>query len=727
VSIICKSNHHGTVSDKHGNFAVQLDNNLDSIEFTSLGYYSRTVKVTGSELLIKLAPLYTGLDEIVISGNREIQKRSEVPLSIGLISKETINETKADRLDQLVNKVPGVYMADLGNEQHSMGVRQPIGTKNLFLYLEDGIPIRTVGDFNHNALIEINQASLQRIEVIKGPASSLYGSEAVGGAINFITQSPSTSLTGKVQIEAASNGYYRSDFNVSNSYKKIGVYFGGYYADQRQPVNEHNDFNKLALTFRADYYINASSKVTAVADKIDYKTDQKGGLDSLLFFTKNYNSFYRFTYRKVNAFRLRTTWTNEWDVDNKTSLTFFYRNSTIGQNPFYSISNIAGNSLKAKGQINEDGFKSYGAVLQHSKRMNAIKSNLITGISFDFSPATYNARFIDIDKDLQGVYVNYHSEDSLLTNYQVDLINSALYAQFEYSPVTKLKLLLAARYDRLDYKFDNHLLPGAFTGAADERNHFSNFSPKIGLIYKITKNMGGYFNYSKGFAPPNISDLYTGVKVPFLKAADYQNFEIGSWISFDSGKGYLEFSLYNMDGKNEIVSVRQADGSYLNENTGKTNHWGVETNIRYNPVKNVTFRLSGAYSRHKYVYYLQQGKEFSGNTMPQAPEFAYNAGIDYKPDFLKNFRIGIELQGMSKYYTDPQNINMYPGFIIFNLRTAYIIRDFELWVNCLNITDKLYAVTVEKNVFGTTYRPGQLRTFNIGFAFNLKNNLKKRK
>ena len=87
------------------------------------------------------------------------KKELKCPVAIDVISKTQINDTKATRLDMLVNKVPGVFMVDLGNEQHSMAIRQPLGYNNLYLYLEDGIPIRTVGDFNHNALIEINQAS----------------------------------------------------------------------------------------------------------------------------------------------------------------------------------------------------------------------------------------------------------------------------------------------------------------------------------------------------------------------------------------------------------------------------------------------------------------------------------------------------------------------------------------------------------------------------------------
>lgn len=718
VTVSGLNNQTSTLSGKDGNFILHFHSKEDSIRFSSAGYEPRNIALADFGAFVLLTPSFTNLNEIVISGSRDAQRRTEVPVAINVISKSAINDTKATRLDMLVNKVPGVFMVDLGNEQHSMAVRQPMGTKNLFLYLEDGIPIRTVGDFNHNALIEINQASLQRIEVIKGPASSLYGSEAVGGAINFITQAPSPFLSGKIQVEGGSRGYARTDFNVSDTYKKLGMYAGGYYAHQNQRVEEHNDFEKTALTFRADYGFNCKTKLTAVADYISYKTDQKGGFDSAHFYNKDYISFYRFTYRKVNAFRLRATLNREWNDDNKTNFTLFYRNTAIGQNPFYSISNIAGNPAKAKGQINEDAFKSYGAIMQHRTELKAINAGFISGVSLDYSPARYRAQFTDIDRDTNGIYYGYTTKDSLLTHYNVDLFNSAVYAQFEYKPTGKLKLVAAARYDRLDYRFNNHLSPGAYTGAPDATDHFDNFTPKLGITYDFGKNKGAYINYSTGFAPPNITDLYTGVEVPVLKAAVYQNYEAGGWVSFAAGKGYAEVSLYKMNGKNEIVSVRLADGFYQNQNTGKTSHKGIEANLKYSLTEDVAVRVAGSYAKHTYIEYIQQGKDFSGNRMAQAPAYIYNGEIVYKPRYCKGFRIAAELQGMSNYYTDPQNTAKYKGFAIINARAGYSFRGFELWTNCLNIANTIYATTVDKSAYGTAYRPGQLRSFNLGLAYS---------
>jgi outer membrane receptor protein involved in Fe transport len=335
----------------------------------------------------------------------------------------------------------------------------------------------------------------------------------------------------------------------------------------------------------------------------------------------------------------------------------------------------------------------------------------------DYSPASYLAQFIDISRDVDGVYNSYSLKDSLLTHYHVNLLNSAAYAQLEIKPVNQLKLIAALRYDRLDYTFDNYLPPGAFTGAPDAKDHFKHFTPKLGLTYDFTNGKAAYINYSVGFTPPNITDLYTGVKVPVLQASTFKNYEVGGWISFGANKGYAELSLYKLEGHREIVSVRLADGSYENQNTGKTSHNGMEANLKYAILPDVAIRLSGSYAQHKYIEFVQQGKVFSGNKMAQAPPYIYNGEITYKPAYAAGFRIGLEVQGMSSYFTDPANTAGYKGFIMFNARAGYNLRGFELWVNGVNITNRIYATTVEKSAFGTSYRPGQLRSFNMGIAY----------
>lgn len=102
----------------------------------------------------------TILEDVFITANRTKTLRRETPVAISKITAKTIDETKASSLYEIANKVPGVVMVNLGNEQHAMSIRQPISYSSYYLYLEDGLPIRPLGVFNHNALLEINQFNL---------------------------------------------------------------------------------------------------------------------------------------------------------------------------------------------------------------------------------------------------------------------------------------------------------------------------------------------------------------------------------------------------------------------------------------------------------------------------------------------------------------------------------------------------------------------------------------
>jgi outer membrane receptor for ferric coprogen and ferric-rhodotorulic acid len=115
-----------------------------------------------------VAQTSTALDTIVVSGSRSETKLSETPVSIGAVSRAQWDADKPKSVGEIINRIPGVHWNDLGNEQHSMAIRQPISTNAVYQYLEDGIPIRPLGVFNHNALNENNMNGSGGVEVVKG-------------------------------------------------------------------------------------------------------------------------------------------------------------------------------------------------------------------------------------------------------------------------------------------------------------------------------------------------------------------------------------------------------------------------------------------------------------------------------------------------------------------------------------------------------------------------------
>ncbi|ELR71083.1 TonB-dependent receptor [Fulvivirga imtechensis AK7] len=721
VHITISGTTQGTTTDLQGNFTLGVPAG-NQLTFSYVGYEPETISITEKALTIRLKQSFVQLNQVVVSASRENQLRTDVPAAIGKISPNLLEDTKAASLEQVINKVSGVYMVNLGNEQHSMSIRQPLSLKSLFLYMEDGIPIRPTGVFNHNSLVEMNMAALKSIEVIKGPASSIYGSEAIGGSINFITQSASAFPTANISIQKDNLGYNRLDIGAGNTLGKFGLYAGGYYAYRKNGYREHCDFNKLALSLKGDYQIDAKNKLTTSATIIDYGTDMTGSIDSINFYSMEYPSMHTFTERTVKALRLRSTLEHLWNDRNKTKFTLFYRDNSMGQIPAYRVKNDRTNPLKASGEINENSFRSYGALAQHMKTFGFWDASVIGGVSIDFSPNSYYAEFINIARNEEGVYTGYSKPDSLLTDYEVSLFNTAVYSQLEMSPVQRLRVVLALRYDRFDYSYENFLTPDAFSGAPNSDDTFENLSPKVGFTYDFGRDRGLYANYSIGFVPPQVSELYRGVKVPVLEPSVYKNLEVGGWFSIVE-KGYFDISFYQMRGTNEVINVLLDDGTRENRNAGETLHQGVEYGFRYVPLNNLHIRVGGTNATHEYSDYQELGESYNGNSMESAPNWIANTEVQYKPPFLKGSRIGLEWQHVGPYYMDAANTEKYEGFDLLNMRVGYTLKGFDIWCNIMNITNELYATNASKSRFGKNYSPGDPRTFSIGigYKFSKKN------
>ena len=715
-----------TTSDIYGQFTVTVNDENDKIKITYIGYKPAVFVAKELPELIELEQSETQLNQIVVSADRDKKERTEVPAAISLLPPVVIDEVKPVEMSDLLNKISGVYMVELGNEQHSMSIRQPISYKSVFLYLEDGIPIRPTGVFNHNALIEIDMGSLRSIEVIRGAYSSLYGSEAIGGAINFITKAPSIVPVARISLQANSIGFKKVQLGLSNTYGKTGVAFNGDYALRRDGYRDHSDYDKLAFNTKLDYKFSNTTFLDNSLSFIKYNTDMTGGLDSAYFYGQDYTSQQTFTYRKVDALRFYSKLTKIWSPSSKTIVTGFFRDNSIKQNPHYRIKDDykpwtgKGDKNLAHSEINDNSFYSIGTIIHHKTGFDFLNTKISGGLSIDYSPNTYVANYIRVHKTDDKIYDSYEETDSVLTDYEVYLLNTGAYLQAEISPVDKLKLVAALRYDKFSYDYRNHLTSDAYSGAPDSKDDFDAVTPKAGLTYEFSKNTGMYANYSYGFSPPQISELYRGVKVPVLEPSEYVNYETGLWATLLDGKLSIDLAYYYLKGTNEIITVRLDDGSRVNKNAGSTDHKGLEYNVMANMSKCLSLRFSGAFSSHKFVDFVESGKDYSGNEMPGAPKIIANSEIKYKPAFLKGFSAGLEWQHLDKYYMDPENTAEYEGFDLFNLRLRYKIKKMDLWFHIMNLTDELYATTASKSRWGVSYRPGNPRNYNFGIAYTFK-------
>jgi len=707
-----------TISKENGSFIFQATGR--SITINAVGYDSKTIEISNKNLAISLSPSQKILDQVVVTANRTNEKRTEAPIAISIINKQTIDEAKAQRIDAVLNKVSGVYMVNLGNEQHEMSIRQPMTTKSLFLYMEDGMPIRTTGVYNHNALLEMNLPAAKSIEVIKGPSSALYGGEAIAGAVNIITQAAPAYTGGNISTQFNNTGYKRVDGQIGSTIGKWGLLATGYYAIRKEGPVEHTDFNKTSISLRSDYKANDHLTWTNTLAYIDYYSDMTGALDSTKYFQKNFSSLQSFTFRSVYALRYKSILSQQWNSNSATSISFLLRDNSVKQNPSYSIGSTSIATV-FKGQINDNSFKTNSLNAQHVQKFAWLKSKLVVGASIDFSPQSYYAKFISITKDLAlNKYVSYTQKtpDSLLSNYTTNISNLATYINYELYPFIGFKIVAALRYDAFKYDYSNLLQ----TGAPSSVTNYNRVTPKLGFTYNI-KGIGFYGNYSEGYVPPQITELFSSSIVPYLAPQTFKNYEFGGWLAISGNKLYADWSLYNLRGTNEIISVKLPDGTTQNQNAGETEHRGIEYGINYQPNTQWHFRFSGTNAKHTYINNIVKGVNYNGKEINGAPHFIANAEISYKPIFLKGFSIGAEWQHQNKYFMDDLNNFTYNGFDIANIRIAYKIKKAEVWINALNALNAYYAVYATSapataiGVNNKTYNMGDPRELTIGLSY----------
>jgi outer membrane receptor for Fe3+-dicitrate len=269
------------------------------------------------------------------------------------------------------------------------------------------------------------------------------------------------------------------------------------------------------------------------------------------------------------------------------------------------------------------------------------------------------------------------------------------------------------RYDDFEYLFNNQLP----IGTPSANNHFTQFTPKLGFTYNIHK-WGSYINFSKGFVPPQITEIYNAIRVPYLLPQNFTNFEMGTW--YHDKKIAAEFSVYSLQGNNEIISVRQTDGVNLNQNSGATSHIGIEYQVRYLVAPSVEISLNGTNTKHKYLNTNIKGVDVSGKEMNAAPHLLNNISVSWKPNKL--LRSALEWQHQSNYFMDETNATQYPGFDVVNARIGLQFKTSEIWLNVLNLTNTYYSTMATRNfsVKGSSaysYYLGEPRAITIGWKW----------
>ena len=266
-----------------------------------------TVSITGGQITtadFSLTDSPILMSEIVTSATREEELRTEVAATISQIGASQIDAVGPAHPADLLNSLPGVYVNQTSGEGSMVAIRQPQTTDPVYLFLEDGIPTRSTGFFNHNALYEVNVPQAGGIEVTKGPSSALYGSDAIGGVINVTTRAPSLRPQFGITIEGGEDTWGRILASGSNSFGANGVR-ADLNLTRTDGWRQGTDYDRQSATIRWDRELSGSAQVKTVLtySNINQQTAGSSQLSEADFNSNPELNTTPVSFRDVKAFR----------------------------------------------------------------------------------------------------------------------------------------------------------------------------------------------------------------------------------------------------------------------------------------------------------------------------------------------------------------------------------------------------------------------------------------
>ena len=692
------------------------------------------IAVTASALLVSNVALSENfnstenIQEIVVTTTREARNLNEMAASIGVLSEQQLRDISPSHPAEALNRIAGVHINNLGGEGHMASIRQPITTAGVYLFLEDGLPTRPTGFFNHNGLYEINIPQSSRLEVIKGPASALYGSDAIGGVINVISKPPSVDSQMDINYERGADGWQRSLLSTSGGDDNLAARLDVNHT-QSDGFRDEANYDRQSLTARVDSQINDSVQLKVVAT---YSTIDQSGVSSLE--REDYQNNTRknvyhgdIGFREVEAMRLSAEMIFEISADQLVTLTPFYRHNQMLMMPSWMVTYDANNR--------DYTFTSYGALLKYRQRFLDNAVELIVGMDVDSTPSTYREQNIEVTQTEEGIYTDYSPTAEL--NYYFDAEQRSLspYIQAELQLNDQWRLNMGIRHDDFNVDYKNFLPadPADFSHRrpASTSIDYANTSPKFGAVYQYANHHQAYANYRYAFRAPTVGALFrpgSSQNSTELQPVTSVSAEIGFRGQFGDDFDY-ELALYEMNTEDDIVSVIR-DGARLTVNAGETVHRGIELGLDYRVNHEWQLGLSltrtdQSYQDFTYVFFSRScfcNREinFAGNQVGKAPEKLANMRLVYSPQMLPQLKAELEWDSVGEYYTDETNTQKYHGHDLVNLRLNYRVSDqFDAYLRAVNVTDKLYSTYTSNQVndADVSYRPGMPRSWFLGLRW----------
>jgi iron complex outermembrane receptor protein len=643
ATVIVTGTSTGTVTNDAGAFTLNSSSSITSVTVTSLGYATAELPVSDASkvLRVRLTPSAVRLPGV------EIVAKRPTP-SVAILTQHDLDRATGLSLENSINTVPGVFMqsrtpwggaritirgyypSTSGNSPNSNGLGYQV-------FLND-IPVTDAT--GTTVLDDIDYSQLGSVEVIKGPASSRYGS-AIGGAVLLTTARPTPDQTSvSQQILGGSNGLFRSNtsFQSATSSSDIALNYGHQRYDSFRP---HSASSKDYARASGDFNAGTNQLVSAYFSYNRSFEELAGEIDSTSFYNRIPESNPAYlandSHIQVTSFMAGVTDHYRFSDQFTNQTTVFGIGRTSGQPFAHGFTDV--------NQFNF-GLRSAFSYTGHAGRVGVTgtlgtllqRSNLSTNGVFIIPAPPFPERPTDQE--------NYASVASF-------------YTEWSFTMPSQVTLTVGASLNKNRFGIRNMLVSNQLfdTTHVQERSFDAEFTPRVAL----TKQLGGkaslYASVSSGITPPLLSNTVAndGSVDLSLKPERAVQYEIGAQGSVLDSRLTGQVALYDVENTNKLVTETSNSVTFTT-NAGKQRDQGVELSLSYAAMENkdqplslVRPWISYSYTNSRFIDFFSDNNhdantvDFSGNAVPRVPRTMVNAGVDLATN------TGVYLNGTYQY------------------------------------------------------------------------------
>lgn len=619
------------------------------------------------------------LDEYVVTANRTEQTIFNANANISVITKADIERMHYDTLDKALTAVPGVQFQNYsGSPALNANMTTPVminGSKNV-LILIDGVRMTPVGggDRAINMNLINNLDNVERIEVLKGAAGVLYGSDAAGGVINIITKKGNEN---KTTLKASTGSFGKKNYHFSNSGTE-GVISWNVYYDEDEKGNFKDGHGK---EWENDFESNAGGiKLNAyISDKheIDFTYNESSSDFRGINPYDPWNQYVDYEQVKGSNDAQDTSISHTWNIDDNTTNKIVYKTERYtlnyfgqGKNGIYYNDN-QGNSYKTRIVSN-----------QFTKRFDD-KHNMIVG--FDFTK----------------------SEHLPLNNYYVvhgwrNVKNKSYFIQDTWTFDEKWNATAGLRYDKAEANGTNKK-----DVASKSYNVEDNLSKSLNIAYNFDDRNNIYVSYDDYFIIPSASELFDAkYGNDGLDPAKGKNYSLGYNHIIDDNSNISVHAFHRRaDVSIGLAGLSQANAKYANFKNAKDTGFDIQYNKRFD--ENWSSFIGYSFLKHTSDADAANDRIKLG----YLPRHAVNLGVKYQND-----KLDVGLTGRALLSRDDSETTLtsnpseggWPNshYLILDLGVNYqATKNIKLFAVGNNLLDVWYAESAIQGGIGANGKP----------------------